>query len=152
MCFLLSRLTLETNVHTQGTVRNSKVAHARRHLAHGLDVCCEPIVAFHIHHRRSPRLTTERHSATVTCILAPEQSVCREASELPLVAPVNAEPHNTYVPSLLLLLRVFRDCTAHGPSPSHPSIRGTTGIPLSGPVEGSELEFLYASRSPCSHS
>ena len=67
------------------------------------------------------------------------------------MAPVNAEPHNTYVSSLLLLLRVFRDSTAHGPSPSHPSTRGTTGIPLSGPVEGSELEFLYASRNPFSH-
>ena len=31
---------------------------------------------------------------------------------------------------------MFRDSTAHGPSPSHPSTRGTTGI------------FLYASRKP----
>ena len=117
--------------------------HTRGDISHTVwDVCCEPIVAFHIHQRRSPRLTTERHSATLTCILAPDQWVCREASELPLVAPVNAERHNTYVSSLLLLLRVFRDSTAHGASPSHPSTRGTPGIPLSGPVEGSELEFL----------
>ena len=66
------------------------------------DVCCEPIVAFHIHQSaRSPRVTRERHSATWRCILAPDRWVCREASELPLVAPVNAEPHNTYVSSLL---------------------------------------------------
>ena len=88
------------------------------------------------------------HQGSQQSAIRPDQWVCREASELPLVAPVNAEPHNTYVSSLLLLLRVFRDSTAHGPSPSHPSTRGTTGIPLSGPVEGSELDFLYASRKP----
>ena len=114
--------------------------HTRGDISHTVwDVCSEPNVAFHIQQRRSPRLTTERHSKKLTCILAPDQWVCREASELPLVAPVNAEPHNKYVSSLLLLLRVF-----------HPSTRGTTGIPLSGPVEGSEL--LYASRNPSSHS
>ena len=76
------------------------------------DVYCEQIVAFHIHQNaRSPRLTTERHSATLTCILAPDQWIRRDASELPLVAPVNAEPHKTYVsvstPALAHVLRFY---------------------------------------------
>ena len=109
------------------------------------DVCCEPLVPFHIHQStRSPKLTTERHSATLTCILAPDPWVCREASELPLVAPVNAEPHKTYVSSLLLLWRVFRDSTAHGPSPASCS---EASVP---PVHSAHLVFrcLHLSKDP----
>ena len=120
----------------------------------------KPIVAFHIHQStRSPRLTTERHSATLTCILAPDEWICREASALPLTAQINAEAHKAYVSSLLLRWSVFRDFTARDllrrkpPKPtSHPSTCGTPGKPLSGPVERSELEFLCASRNPFGHS
>ena len=63
------------------------------------------------------------------------------------MAPGQRGSHTTHTYRLFSCsCAVFRDSTAHGPSPSHPSTRGTTGIPLSGPVEGSELEFLYASR------
>ena len=113
MRFLLSRLTLKTNVHRSQGTHEFQRRHTRGDISHTVqDVCCEPIVAFHIHENaRSPRLTTERHSATMTCILAPDQWICREESELPLVAPVNAEPHKTYVsvssPALAHVLRFY---------------------------------------------
>ena len=117
-------------------------------------------MAFHIHQSaRSPRLTTERLSATLTYILAPDQWVCREASELPLRALVNAEPQDTCVSSLLRPWCVFRDSTARGlflrqPSSQRPTCptRGTPGIPLSGPVEVSGLEFLSAFPKLMTHS
>ena len=114
MRFSLSRLTLKTNVHRSQGLGESQRCDTRGDISHTVwDVCCEPLMPFHIHQStRSPKLTTERHSATLKCVLAQDPWVCREASELPLVAPVNAEPHKTYVSSLLLLWRLFRDSTA----------------------------------------